>query len=100
MLRSVHSLTHDGARSAPDVVNQSYESPVGSAHGSPSGATTGIIAGGSPREGGARAASNLSRGGGGRSAGRSRRAFACPLISGTWQVTHFTRRSIAPTTIT
>jgi hypothetical protein len=28
-----------------------------------------------------------------------RRALWCPLMSGTWQATHLTRRSIAPMTM-
>src|SRR4029450_10118487 len=53
-LRSVTSLLHAGARRLPVSLNHSQESGVGRTEAaSGAGSTTGVIAGGSPRERGA-----------------------------------------------
>ena len=87
-----------GARVSPVWLNHSHESGVGSAEAAiGSASTTGIMAGGSPRKRASRSASNASSVAAMKSERTRRLAFSWPLMSGTWETTHFTRRSIAPT---
>jgi hypothetical protein len=74
---------------------------VGSAEGANgSSSTTGTIAGGSPRKRASRSALNPAWNPAMKSARTSARKFAWAETTGACETTHFTRRSMAPTTST